>query len=184
MLSFTKLDNIDKKLIAKCKLLNDYSPLFPSFVDVTTDGNVYTASYPCNMKVVFDKDFNFVEASVFGVDSVFSTSTLDYTSIELLEKEVIAGLSKELNLAGKRVFVNNFDLMLYICDGDIINAIYDLRLCCRGLNRIYEDNGDIILVLDKLNNYSFYAINPNTFEETLLYNTDKVGRKFRKQVRR
>lgn len=30
------------------------------YITDTEDSNVYVASYPCNMRVVFDKDFNFV----------------------------------------------------------------------------------------------------------------------------
>lgn len=43
------------------------------YITDTEDSNVYVASYPCNMRVVFDKDFNFVEVLVFKETLLYNT---------------------------------------------------------------------------------------------------------------
>lgn len=153
----------NKFLIAKCKLLNDYSPLLKdsSFKsDIDKDSISVWNSY---LSYTLDLNFNVLSVSISNVTSSSGVS-LDKDDFDYrFESDITLGLTKEFNLLGFRVLVSNYKhLVLLLIENRLVSGYaFDND---KIIVDVSEENGGILITTARNN----YYIDSETYECTEL----------------
>lgn len=153
----------DKFLIAKCKILKDYSLLLKDSTfksDVDRDKVSVWNSY---LNYTLDLNFNVLSVSISNLTSSLGVS-LDKDEFDyIFESDITLGLTKEFNLLGFRVLVSNYNHLVLLLKENILLSGYAFDRD-KVIVDVSEENGGILVTTVKSN----YYIDPETYECTEL----------------
>ena len=128
----------NKLEVARCKITGSYKRMISDVENASCsmidDEVLITAG---NLVMVFDKNMNFKQVFIKQIDSHDSTKLSKEDLLDDFERYLNVGMTREENLFGYRILINNYFKVMLLCKEDIVISAYATKDDIRG---IFEEN--------------------------------------------
>lgn len=153
---------VNKPLLAKCKLLENYQPLIEeikksSKANITYKNNSILYEIG-GLRVLFNENFSCTETYLQYLDDKYDSVCLTPTELfKDIEHYLDSGMTHEYKIKGYRVLVNNFHHAVILCLDDYLITGFGSHST---ITKVYEENNMLGIGTSRSN----YLINLYNFE--------------------